>query len=100
MGIAIRKTSAVVAVVTLLLAFVAVRAVQVHAAGSTLHALLRDASGSSVGSVTLSSEDGVVLVRAVVHDLPPGFHGFHILAVGSCVSRRSRRREVTTTRAR
>jgi len=86
MGIAIRKTSAVVAVVTLLLAFVAVRAVQVHAAGNTSHAVLRDAAGSPVGSVTLSNEDGVVLVRAVVHDLPPGFHGFHIHAVGSCVS--------------
>ena len=31
-------------------------------------------------------QDGKVLVRAVGHDLPAGFHGFHVHAVGECMS--------------
>jgi Cu-Zn family superoxide dismutase len=47
-------------------------------------ALLRDASGLPAGVVRLTESDGAVLVRATVHDLSPGFHGFHIHAVGAC----------------
>lgn len=46
--------------------------------------LLRNANGLPVGVVRLSEADGEVLVRATVHDLSPGFHGFHIHAVGAC----------------
>jgi superoxide dismutase, Cu-Zn family len=46
--------------------------------------LLRDASGLSVGVVRLSKNGGKVAVRATVHGLAPGFHGFHIHAVGDC----------------
>jgi Cu-Zn family superoxide dismutase len=31
------------------------------------------------------AEEGKVLVRTVTHDLTPGFHGFHVHAVGQCV---------------
>jgi superoxide dismutase, Cu-Zn family len=47
--------------------------------------LLRNAGGQPVGTVRLDQEDGAVLVRAGVHDLTPGFHGFHVHAVGQCV---------------
>ena len=48
-------------------------------------ALLRDANGNPVGVVKLTQdEDGGVLVRVVVHDLTPGFHGFHVHAIGAC----------------
>jgi Cu-Zn family superoxide dismutase len=47
--------------------------------------LLRNADGRPVGTVRLDQEDGAVLVRAGVHDLTPGFHGFHVHAVGACV---------------
>jgi superoxide dismutase, Cu-Zn family len=47
-------------------------------------ALLRGASGSPVGVVRLSEDEGAVVVRASVHGLSPGFHGFHIHAVGVC----------------
>jgi Cu-Zn family superoxide dismutase len=48
--------------------------------------LLRDQAAQPVGVVKLTQEkEGTVLVRAVVHDLPAGFHGFHVHAVGECV---------------
>ncbi|MGH2996055.1 MAG: superoxide dismutase family protein [Gaiellaceae bacterium] len=47
-------------------------------------ALLRDASGLPVGVVRLSEDEGEVVVRASVQGLSPGFHGFHIHAVGAC----------------
>lgn len=49
-------------------------------------ALLRNSAGQPVGQAKLTQEDDGVLVRVVVHDLPPGFHGFHVHAVGSCVA--------------
>jgi superoxide dismutase, Cu-Zn family len=50
-------------------------------------ALLRNQAGEPVGVVKLTQErQGKVLVRAVVHDLPAGFHGFHVHAVGACVA--------------
>jgi Cu-Zn family superoxide dismutase len=48
-------------------------------------ALLRDSGGRPAGVVKLTQEQGKVLVRAVVHDLTLGFHGFHVHAVGECV---------------
>jgi Cu-Zn family superoxide dismutase len=48
-------------------------------------AQLHDVEGNPVGAVRLSQvgEDQVV-VLAKVHDLPPGFHGFHVHEVGQC----------------
>lgn len=34
--------------------------------------------------VHLNQENGTVLVRAVVHDVAAGFHGFHVHGVGEC----------------
>ena len=60
-----------------------------HASGRdapSARVLLRDQAGQPVGVVKLTQErKGKVLVRAVVHDLPAGFHGFHVHAVGNCV---------------
>jgi Cu-Zn family superoxide dismutase len=49
-------------------------------------ASLRDASGDRVGRVWFEQHgrDGAVTVFARVHDLPPGFHGFHIHTTGVC----------------
>lgn len=47
-------------------------------------ATLRDASGAVVGKVWLQEEGGKISVRAVVSGFAPGFHGFHIHAVGTC----------------
>jgi len=49
-----------------------------------LTTVLRNTDGDRVGHVAMREEGEVVTVRARVHDLPPGFHGFHIHAVGRC----------------
>lgn len=46
---------------------------------------LKTAAGESVGNVTMTQmPDGMVLVSVAVRGLPPGQHGIHIHAVGSC----------------
>ncbi len=51
---------------------------------SSARAVLRDAAGNRVGSVDLTQTGEAVLVEASVEGLPPGFHGFHVHAVGQC----------------
>jgi superoxide dismutase, Cu-Zn family len=55
---------------------------QAHA--QTAKAELQDTQGKRVGSLTLTQEADGVRVAAEVSGLPPGFHGFHIHAVGKC----------------
>ncbi len=43
-----------------------------------------NAQGQAVGQVTFSERDGRVVVDGTLRSLPPGFHGFHIHAVGRC----------------
>jgi superoxide dismutase, Cu-Zn family len=47
---------------------------------------LRDAAGKPVGIVrmTAASADGPIAVRVAARRLKPGFHGFHVHAVGKC----------------
>lgn len=48
---------------------------------------LYNTAGNHVGKATLTQQgDGKVAVHARVHDLPPGFHGFHVHAVGQCTA--------------
>lgn len=48
-------------------------------------ARIYDRSGNQVGKLTLTQqENGGVSVQVRVNDLPPGFHGFHVHAVGEC----------------
>jgi Cu-Zn family superoxide dismutase len=48
-------------------------------------AQLQDVEGNPVGEVRLRQDvEDQVDVRAKVHDLPPGFHGFHVHEVGQC----------------
>lgn len=50
-----------------------------------LVAQMKDATGSTVGSVRLVPQrDGKVLVRAKASGLSPGFHGFHVHTTGVC----------------
>jgi Cu-Zn family superoxide dismutase len=50
------------------------------------HATLLGAEGAVVGSVTWTQGPGTVSVAVAVAGLPPGFHGFHVHAVGECVA--------------
>jgi Cu-Zn family superoxide dismutase len=81
-----RKTAAIMAALVLTTSFVAFRAATAGAGTQTAHALVRNADGAPVGVVTFSDDGDTVLVRAVVHDLAPGFHGFHVHGAGSCVA--------------
>lgn len=55
-----------------------------QAAAEQARAEMRNAKGEVVGTVTLAQEADGVTVRAEVSNLPPGFHGFHVHAVGKC----------------
>ncbi len=45
---------------------------------------LANAQGQPLGKVTFTERDGKVVVEANLRGLPPGFHGFHVHAVGKC----------------
>jgi superoxide dismutase, Cu-Zn family len=53
--------------------------------GRVAWARLKDASGRSVGHVWMRERrDGTVRLAARAFDLTPGFHGFHVHAIGRC----------------
>lgn len=86
MSLAVRRFVVLAAIAALFASVAVVRATRVSAGDASAHALLRNADGLPVGEVKLTSDDGVVLIRAVAHGLPAGFHGFHIHGIGSCVA--------------
>lgn len=49
-----------------------------------LEVSLFDATGAQVGTVWLDDEDGALEIEVAVGGLEPGFHGFHVHAVGLC----------------
>lgn len=54
-------------------------------AGATIGtASLVNPEGAEVGTVDLSEGDGGVTVTVTAHGLPPGFHGLHVHAIGTC----------------
>lgn len=55
-----------------------------QASAQTAKAEVRNAKGEMVGSLALAQEPDGVRVTVEASNLPPGFHGFHIHAVGKC----------------
>ncbi|WP_369133948.1 superoxide dismutase family protein [Modestobacter sp. I12A-02662] len=49
-----------------------------------LEVALVDPEGTEVGTVTLAEADGGTEVTVEVDGLPPGFHAFHVHAIGAC----------------
>lgn len=69
----------------MVMASLAVLASFAGATDTGAEAKLHDRSGNPVGKLTINQhENGTVAVQVRVHDLPPGFHGFHVHAVGEC----------------
>lgn len=56
----------------------------VASAQSEASAEVRDQAGAVVGGVTLTGLGGKVHVQGHFRGLTPGFHGFHVHAVGQC----------------
>lgn len=80
---ALRRTGAALIVIASLAALSAPAMAQKPGADAKLY----NTAGNQVGKVRLTQEgNGSVSVQAQVHDLPPGFHGFHVHAVGECVA--------------
>ena len=55
-----------------------------QASAQTAKAEVRNAKGEMVGTLTLAQEPDGVRLTVEVSNLSPGFHGFHIHAVGKC----------------
>jgi superoxide dismutase, Cu-Zn family len=47
-------------------------------------ATLQDASGADVGWARFEPDNGAVRIKVRAYGLPPGFHGFHVHALGVC----------------
>jgi Cu-Zn family superoxide dismutase len=62
----------------------AAAAEQTEADTDELTAILVDPEGTEVGNVTFEEADEGTEVSVEVTGLPPGFHGFHVHAVGVC----------------
>ncbi len=55
-----------------------------QAAPAALDVALKTADGADAGAVTLTDDAAGVRVEAELTGLEPGFHGFHVHAVGKC----------------
>jgi superoxide dismutase, Cu-Zn family len=82
----LRLLTAFVAAVAACCALAVVGSAQRKDAPRPLIVMLRDGAGKPVGIVrmTAASARGPVEVRVAAHGLKPGFHGFHVHAVGTC----------------
>ena len=63
---------------------VACSTVALAQSAETAKAELKDASGKSVGQVTLTETPNGVLMHAVLSGIPAGAHAFHVHAAGKC----------------
>ena len=81
-----QSTRAAAAILAALLVPIAGTAVAQAADGDIAHAAVADADGKDVGTVTWTQGAGTVTVEVAVTGMPPGFHGFHVHAVGECVA--------------
>ena len=82
----LRLLIAFVAAVAACCALAVVGSAQRGTRSGPLTVTLRDAGHKVVGAVRMSAAapTGTVEIRAVVRGLKPGFHGFHVHAVGAC----------------
>jgi Cu-Zn family superoxide dismutase len=80
------KVAAAVSAVALLAGIMLVPGTSLgsSADSQSLNTFVKDTSGNVLGSVRISSHGDGVKVKAQLSGLTPGFHGFHVHAVGVC----------------
>ena len=78
------RTTAILAVLAAGVAVLPIASAAADGSGRSARAVVRDTTGATIGTVTLSSSDGKLFVVGSLGRLTPGFHGFHIHAVGIC----------------
>jgi len=79
------KAAAVVSAAALVAGIVFIPGTSLGSSSSQwLNTFVKDASGNVLGSVRISSHGDGVKVKAQLSGLTPGFHGFHVHAVGVC----------------
>jgi superoxide dismutase, Cu-Zn family len=79
-----RRVVASVIAMSMLIATGVVAAVAGGDSVTGAKAELGGAGGESLGKVRLIERDGKIVVKAKVPGIAPGFHGFHVHAVGAC----------------
>ena len=82
----IGSCTAIIGIAALAYAISAVIGSGASADSGTAKGTFHNATGGVVGTAKLSEDEGVVLVKVKVEGLAPGFHGFHVHAVGECVA--------------
>jgi Cu-Zn family superoxide dismutase len=79
------KAAAVVSAAALVAGIVVIPGTSLGSSNSQwVSTSVKDASGNDLGSVRFSSHGDGVKVKAQLSGLTPGFHGFHVHAVGVC----------------
>jgi Cu-Zn family superoxide dismutase len=53
-------------------------------ATATMHAVTAQGTGEQIGTIRLADSSGGMTIATDLSDLPPGTHGFHLHAEGSC----------------
>jgi Cu-Zn family superoxide dismutase len=59
-------------------------AAQTDSSSRVAHAVVRDVNGTTLGTVSLFSDRGKLVVTGRLTGIAAGFHGFHVHAVGIC----------------
>jgi superoxide dismutase, Cu-Zn family len=59
-------------------------AAQTESSTRVTHAVVRDASGATLGTVNFFADRGKLAVAGRLSGIAAGFHGFHVHAVGVC----------------
>jgi Cu-Zn family superoxide dismutase len=67
-------------------AFVFAATVAFAQAPTSATATLKNAAGEEVGTATLTTRNGTVLINATFSKLPPGTHALHIHTTGTCTA--------------